>query len=138
MEYGWLDATIFVHALFENDPHMPRCRRILHTLEDGSGEGRLDLITIHELTYALPRARSRTFQVREDIFRYLVRFIALDAVRVEDKEGLIRTLRLWVERGIKFGDARLLGLAERAQMPVCTVNERDFPGVRNSYISSGG
>ncbi len=137
MQHGWLDATIFVHALFENDPHMPRCRKILRALEDGRGEGWFDPVTIHELTYALPKARPQTFRTRDDVFHYLSRVLALDAVRAHDKESLIRSLRLWVDQRGKFGDARLIVLAERSGMPVCTVNERDFPGVRNTYLTPG-
>ncbi len=136
VHYGWLDATIFVHALFDNDPHMPQCRKILRALEEGQGEGWLDPVTIHELTYALPRARPRSFRTRGDVFQYLTRFLALDSVRAQDKENLIRSLQLWVERGGKFGDARLVALAEQAGMPVCTVNQRDFPGIENSYPGS--
>jgi predicted nucleic acid-binding protein len=132
VQYGWLDATIFIHALFEQDPHMPRCRRILHGLEDGRAQGWVDPVTIHELTYALPRARPREFRTREDVFQYISRFLVLDTVKADDKDGLIQALRLWVDRGVKFGDARLTAQAERRRMPVCTVNERDFSRVRNT------
>jgi predicted nucleic acid-binding protein len=133
MQFGWLDATVFIHALFENDPHMQRCRQILRTLERGGGQGWVDPVTIHELTYALPRVRPESFRSREDVFGYLTRFLALDSIHADDKEALISSLRLWVERGVKFGDARLLALAQQRGAPVCTVNQRDFGGVENSY-----
>lgn len=135
MRYGWLDATIFIHVLFERDPHMPRCRRILQGLEEADGEGWLDPVTIHELTYALSRALPRRFPSREDVVRYLLRFLALEAVKGDDKEGMIRALRLWGDRGIRFGDARLIALAQRSGAPVCSVNERDFAGIENTYRS---
>lgn len=135
MQYGWLDATIFIHVLFERDPHMPRCRRILRRLEGGDAEGWVDPITIHELTYALPRALPQQFRAKGDVVRYLLRFLALDTVKVDDKEGLVRALRLWEDHGIRFGDARLIAQAERTGTPVCSVNERDFSGVENTYQS---
>lgn len=135
MRYGWLDATVFIHALFENDPHMPRCRRILRGLEEAGAEGWLDPVTIHELTYALPRALPRQFGAREDVVRYLLRFLAVDTIKGDDKEGLIRALRLWGDHGIRFGDARLIVQAERTGTPVCSVNERDFSGIENTYRS---
>ncbi len=137
MRYGWLDATLFIHALFENDPHMPRCRRILRGLEASDAEGWLDPVTIHELTYALPRALPRRFQSRNDLVRYVLRFLALDTVKGDDKEGLIRALQIWGDRGIKFGNARLIAQAERTGVPVCSVNERDFTGVENTYDGEG-
>lgn len=136
MQYGWLDATIFIHALFERDPHMPRCRRILRRLEEADAEGWVDPVTIHELTYALPRALPRQFGAKDDVVRYLLRFLGLDTVKVDDKEGLVRALRLWGDRRIRFGDARLIAQAERTGTPVCSVNERDFSGVENTYRSA--
>ena len=34
-ELGYLDTNLFVHALYPNDPHYPRCRTILTALAEG-------------------------------------------------------------------------------------------------------
>lgn len=132
-QFGWLDANLFIHALFENDPHMPRCREILGALEEGTGEGWIDPVTVHELTYALPRARPDTFRSRMDTFDYLVRFLVLETVQAVGKEVLIAALRRWADSGVRFGDARLAVLAEHGGRTVCTVNRRDFEGIANTF-----
>lgn len=131
--FGWLDANLFIHALFENDPHMPRCREILAALEEGAGEGWIDPVTVHELTYALPRVRPDTFRSRMDTFNYLVRFLVLETVHAHEKEVLVGALRRWAGSGLRFGDARLAALAEHGGRPVCTVNRRDFEGITNTF-----
>lgn len=112
---------------------MPGCRKILFALERGESEGWIDAVTIHELTYALPRARPKSFRTRDDVYQYLVRFLALDAVHADDKESVIAALQWWRERTGSFGDARLVALARSRRMGVCTVNEGDFVDIRNTY-----
>ncbi len=34
---GYLDTNLFVHALYPNDPHYPRCRALLAALADRCG-----------------------------------------------------------------------------------------------------
>ena len=34
---GYLDTNLFVHALYPNDPHYPRCRALLAALVEGCG-----------------------------------------------------------------------------------------------------
>jgi hypothetical protein len=33
---GYLDTNLFVHALYPNDPHYPRCRALLAALAAGA------------------------------------------------------------------------------------------------------
>ena len=131
--YGWLDAKIFVHALFLGDPQGARCRSVLGRLLDGTGEGFVGAVTVHELTYVLPRVLPEKFSSREDVCDYLLGYLTCDAVLCDGKPSLIEALRLWAAAGGRFGDARILALAQSRGMPVCTVNEGDFPGVRNAY-----
>lgn len=128
-QLGWLDANVFVHPLFDNDPHKARCEKILQSLLDGSAEGWVDPVTVHELTYALPRALPQAFATRRDVADYLIGFLVLDTVLCDDKDALLDALQLWVEHSARFGDCRLLALARSRGMAICTVNARDFPGV---------
>lgn len=134
LQLGWLDANVFIHPLFENDPHRDRCERILRILKAGEGEGWIDPVTVHELTYALQRARPETFGGPQDVFSYLSPLLALGTVYMDDKEAALTALRRWSRHGGRFGDARILALARTRGMPVCSVNARDFPGVRNTYL----
>lgn len=132
-QFGWLDTTIFVHALFQNDPHRQRCLDILQRLEKGEAEAWIDDIVIHELTYVLPRALPRAFTDRAAVAEYLLAFLALDNIRAMHKDVLVETLQHWSAHGVSFADARLAVLARRHQLPVCTVNKRDFMDVKQSF-----
>lgn len=131
-QFGWLDANIFVHPLFANDPNAARCRAVLEALLTGTGEGWIDPVTLHELTYVLPRAIPERFQTRQDVFDYLMGFLTCDTVSCDDKESLIQGLRIWLQHGMRFADARLLALAKARDMAVYTVNSKEFPGAANS------
>lgn len=131
--FGWLDTTIFVHALFQNDPHRQRCVHILQAVEKGEAEAWIDDIVIHELTCVLPRALPEAFTDRGAVAEYLLGFLALDNIRAMHKDILIETLQHWSAHGIGFAGARLAVLARRYQFPVCTVNERDFMDVEHSF-----
>lgn len=132
-QYGWLDANLFIHALFLSDPRGSRCRNVLGHLLDGTGEGWLDPVSLHELTYALPWALPDTFARRQDVYDYSMGYLTCETVLCDDKPSLIEALRLWVATGGRFGEARILALDQSRGNPVCTFNGRDFPTVRNAY-----
>lgn len=132
-QFGWLDATIFIHALFTNDPHRRRCLHILHALENGDGEAWIDDVVVHELTYVLPRALPRAFGDRTAVAEYVLGFLTLDTVHAVNKKMLIETLHWWSSTDVSFADARLTVLARAHRLPVCTVNQRDFQDVENSF-----
>lgn len=131
--FGWLDATVFVHALFVNDPHRPRCIEVLESLESGEGEGWIDAIVVHELTYVLPRALPKKFSNRAAVAEYLLSFLALRNLHANNKDALIATLQRWSVSQVAFADARLLTLGEAHSLPICTVNKRDFPDIPNTF-----
>ncbi len=99
-----------------------------------SGEGYLDPVTVHELTYALQHVRPDPFSDRKEVFRYLSVFISLDSVQVADKNTLLAGLWYWAAGKVdRFGDGRLRALAEDQDVPVCSVNRKHFTGVNNTY-----
>lgn len=132
-QFGWLDATIFVHALFANDPHRKRCIEILEALESGEGEGWIDVVVVHELTYVLPRALPKVFNSRSAVAEYLLSFLTLGTVHSPDMDVIVASLQRWSSSQVGFADARLLTLAESGGLPVCTVNKRDFPSAHNTF-----
>lgn len=131
--FGWLDATVFIHVLFSNDPHRARCQTILEAIESGSGEGWIDPVVIHELTYVLPRFLPDRFGKRIAVAEYLLSFLTLDSLHSTERDLLIATLQIWSSGSIGFADARLTALAHSTSMTVCSVNQRDFPNVPNSF-----
>lgn len=137
VQLGWLDANIFIHPLFEGDPHCHRCRQILRWLKEGRAEGWVDPVTVHELTYALRRARPDAFPTPHAVFSYLAPILALDAVHMDDKNAALSALHYWASSGGTFDDARIAVLARSRGMPVCSVNARDFPGIPNTFSGPG-
>mgnify|MGYP001465436503 CR=1 FL=1 len=131
MQLGWLDTNIFLHSLFHNDPQYGRCREILAALEDGSAEGWIDPVIVHELTYALPRHPS--FSSRQAIQGYIRNVLLTAAIHADDKEGLIEAVALWDAYGIGFADSWLRILAGRRRLPVCSANRRHFVDVGNTF-----
>jgi len=133
-ELGWLDTNIFVHTLFTNDIHHHRCRAILQALQAGRAGGWIDVLIVHELTYVLGRLPQ--FTSRGDVHQYIRSILSLITVQAEDKDALLTTLALWATENIGFADARLIVLAQRNGLPVCTVNRRDFAAVGNSFVTA--
>jgi len=77
-QLGWLDANVFIHPLFEHDPHRPRCEELLRMVYRREAEAWVHPVTVHELTYALPRVRPDTMRRRDDVLAYLGPILALD------------------------------------------------------------
>lgn len=131
-QLGWLDANLFIHPLFQNDPHARPCREIFRAIESGAAEAWLDPVTVHELTYALqkiPQFRDN----RQAIADYLLPVLLQEGIQMHDKPAAVSALRRWLQGG-RFGDARIAGLAETSGLPVCTVNDRDFAGFSNTFL----
>lgn len=130
-QFGRLDTNIFVHALFPRDTQYARCRAIIAALGDGSGEGWLDPLVVHELTYVLLRVRQ--FRDRAAIGIYLRDLLRMPGLQTAQRSLLLTALARWATRGGGFVDAWLATLALGDGQPVCTANARDFPDVRNTF-----
>lgn len=130
-ELGYLDTNLFVHALYPNDPHYPRCRALLTALAEGEATGWLDAIVVYELTFVL--GRRRRFPDRQAIARYVGGIIETPGVVAADKGLLLVALERWVAQGIGFADAWLFACSAAANVAVCSANARDFQDVPNTY-----
>lgn len=134
-QLGWLDTNIFVHALHLGDPHRERCLGILRSLAEGNAEAWIDPVVAAELTYVLPRRSGLRTAV--EVRDYLLDVIRLESVHADDKEALIGAVLRWERTHVDFADAWLTALCQQRDMPVCSVNRRDFLSVRNTYRWSG-
>jgi predicted nucleic acid-binding protein len=130
-DLGYLDTNLFVHALYPNDPHYPRCRAILSTLADDQAVGWLDAIVVYELTFIL--ARRRRFPDRQAIARYVRGIIEAPGVMAPDKQALLTALDRWVAQGVGFADAWLFARSVTDSVSICSANSRDFGGVQNTF-----
>jgi predicted nucleic acid-binding protein len=129
---GYLDTNLFVHALYPNDPHYPRCRALLAGLAAGTATGWLDVVVVYELTFIL--ARRRRFPDRPAIERYLRGILAAPGVQADDRATVLAALSRWATHGVSFADAWLLTRAQATGQPICSVNDRDF-GVPNTFLA---
>jgi predicted nucleic acid-binding protein len=135
VQLGLLDANIFVHPLYAHDPHAPRCQALIDAIERGDAEGWIDVMVIHELTYALRRAPG--FADRSSIQVYIDKILAMPQLLADDKDALIAATERWAAAGVGFIDAWLATLADRRALPVCLVNGRDFQaGLDNTYTTA--
>jgi predicted nucleic acid-binding protein len=128
---GYLDTILFVHALYPNDSHYPRCRALLAGLATGTATGWLDVVVVYKLTFIL--ARRRRFPDRPAIERYLRGLLAAPGVQVDDRPALLAALGRWATRGVGFADAWLLTRAQATGLPRCSVNDRVFDGAPNTF-----
>ena len=130
-QLGYLDTNLFVHALFPRDPQHPRCQAIVTALGQGTVEGWIDPLVIHELTYVL--LRLRPFPDRAAVEVYLRDLLRYPGVQAPQRPLLLAALSRWASRGGGFVDAWLATLALTDGQPVCSANVRDFPDVDNTF-----
>lgn len=130
-DLGYLDTNLFVHALYPNDPHYPRCRAILTALADEQATGWLDVVVVYELTFIL--ARRRRFPDRQAIARYIRGIVEAPGVMVVDKQMLLTALYRWAMQSVGFADAWLFTRSLMEGRAICSANSRDFGGVPNTY-----
>ncbi|HEX6989598.1 MAG TPA: hypothetical protein VF282_09020 [Bacillota bacterium] len=130
-DLGWLDAALFVHV-FYRDRETTRCEAILDALLNGRAAGRIDPITLHELTYALIHRFSGN---RRHVAEFVTGLLSLDNVFVPDREIYLKALRLWGNGEVgRFGDAIIMVRSLTDHVPVCSP-DRHFAGLANSYAT---
>jgi predicted nucleic acid-binding protein len=125
VQLGWLDTNIFIHSLFPADSQYARCQEILRALDADLAEGWLDVLILHELTYNL--LRLRLLADRRDAAAYIQGILRHDNIRADDKLALVDAVGRWGDHGVGFADVWLAALAARRSLPICSVNEHDFP-----------
>jgi predicted nucleic acid-binding protein len=129
---GWIDTDIIVRALFPGDPHHPRCVALLQAMERDAAEGWIEPTVVHEMTYVL--GRLPTFSTRAAVHAYVRSILLLPGLRADDKTDLIEAVDHWAAGSAGFVDAWLATLASRRNLPVCSINARDFPDTPNSFF----
>jgi predicted nucleic acid-binding protein len=110
-----------IHALTRDEPGED-CRAFLRRVQSGDQEVVLTAMVAHEFTYAVSRYAKQ--MSREDIGEYLVSFMTLPAVVLDD-DFLFDAVRVWANTpSLGFVDAYLGVRAERDHVPVFTKNIR--------------
>ncbi len=123
MNEGLVDTNVFVHALLV-DEGSAKCRAFLDGVRDGSISVEVHPLVVHELTYNF--MRFRVFADRRVIAEYIRSVLQWPGI-VSDVTVLDRALDRWGgEQRVAFVDAFLIELALRDNLPVYTMNRRDF------------
>jgi len=123
---GIVDTNVFIHA-HTSDRHSAECRRFLAALESGRVRARLEPITLHELSYALPHYIKD--MTRRDVAEYLLVVLQWPGLEGE-KEVMVDAVSTWLESlSIGFAGAYLTARAKALDCPVYTKNLRDFAGL---------
>lgn len=123
MPVGLIDTNIFLHAQ-SRDALAGECLAFLASIERGDIKVRLEVVVLHELSYALPRLR-RDLN-RPEVAEYLLAVLAWPGV-TGDTAAMIHAVRRWRDQeGISFVDAYLASLARRDGCAVYTKNLSDF------------
>jgi predicted nucleic acid-binding protein len=122
-QVGWLDTNLFVHA-YQDDDRSAACRALICGLEDGSVEGWLHPLVLHELSYVL---RNLLRWDRRKIADLLLALVLAPGVRVAgDAAVLADGILRWRDSGTAFADAFLAAEAVAAGLPVCSANSGDI------------
>lgn len=124
MSEGLLDTNVFIHA-YMLDQHSEECRRFLAAVARGEVQAWLEVLVVHELTYAFPRVIKQF--TRESLADLLLNLINWPGILCREKEVLVETLTRWKSStGLSFVDAYLAASAGRSDMPVYTKNMREL------------
>ena len=120
---GLLDTNVLIYAL-TRDAQGDDCRAFLQRVQSGELHVVLTGMVVHEFAYAVGRYVKQ--MSRADIGDYLISFMALPAVELDD-ESLIDAVRIWSRTpGLGFVDAHLAVRGSRENIPVFTKNVRHF------------
>lgn len=119
----FIDTNVFIHAV-TGDAHADECSAVLQALEQGTLRVRLELIVIHELTYALPRFAKQ--MTRTDVADLVLEILGWPGI-VADRAVLVDVVRRWRNApGLSFADAYLSEVSLRSGVEVYSNNVREL------------
>lgn len=120
---GLLDTTVLIHSL-TNDEWSQAAVGLLEQIETGHRRVYVDAVVVHEMTYVYPRYRKGAS--REEIALSIDTLLEWPGV-VGPKATLRAAVARWrADSALGFVDAYLGVRAEMDQLPVYTVNRKDF------------
>lgn len=130
MTLPFLDANVILrHLLGDHDELSRRATEVLATVERGELRVRVPDSVIAEVVFTLGRHYGKSKAV---IYDGLIPLLQLSGVVVDDWERSKRTLDIYVERNIPFGDAQIVGRMESERSSEVISFDRDFdriPGI---------
>jgi len=123
MTTAWLDTNVVIRFLTRNPSDMAeRADRLFAKAEAGEIAFRLTPIVVAEIVWVLG---SRYAHQPNEIATALSAFLRADGILADERDGLLESLDVMVERRVSFPDAYVAVSARRAEEPVCTFDS-DF------------
>ena len=118
MTTAWLDTNVVIRFLTRNPSDMAeRADRLFAKAEAGEIAFRLTPIVVAEIVWVLG---SRYAHQPNEIATALSAFLRADGILADERDGLLESLDVMVERRVSFPDAYVAVSARRAEEPVCT------------------
>ena len=123
MTTAWLDTNVVVRFLTRDPaPQAARADRLLAKAQAGEIALRLTPIIVAEIVWTLA---SRYKLGPDRIAAALSAFLRSDGILADERDGLLESLDVMVERRVSFPDAYVAVSARRAEEPVCSF-DADF------------
>ena len=123
MTTAWLDTNVVVRFLTRDPSALAdRADRLLAKAQAGEIALRLTPVVVAEIVWVLA---SRYGHRPDSIAAALSAFLRADGILADERDGLLESLDVMVERRVSFPDAYVAVSARRAEEPVCTFDS-DF------------
>ena len=120
---GLFDTSAFLHSLYDN-PWRASAEALLRDIAAGGTHVEIDPLVVHELTYAY--VRHRPGATRSEVVVVIDELLSWRGV-MEPKDVIRMALARWEsDLALSFVDAYLGVRSELENLPVYTVNRKDF------------
>jgi predicted nucleic acid-binding protein len=122
MNEALVDTNVFIHA-HANDRHTQECRAFLGALQSGRYSAALEVVVVHELSYAWKHYFKEAS--RRDIAEYLRSVLSWPGI-IADKPLLFGALNRWQHSRLGFVDCVLAQQATATSKMIYAKNVRDL------------
>lgn len=133
MYKGIIDTSVLLRFLTSNSiEKKEKFKRLIKDAEKEKSILFIPLMVVIELVYVL----EKIYKLPKDEVREKVESLeALSVVEIESEEVILEALRIYIEEGLKFGDAMILAKSRTSGIkPVYTFDKKDFKNFSDAHI----
>ncbi len=133
MYKGIIDTSVLLRFLTSDSiEKKEKFKRLVKDADKEKSILFIPLIVVIELVYVL----EKIYRLPKDDVREKVESLeALSVVEVESEDVVLEALRIYVEEGLKFGDAMILAKSRTSGIkPVYTFDKKDFKKFSDAHI----
>ncbi len=133
MYKGIIDTSVLLRFLTSNS--LEKKEKFKRLIKDADKEKSIlfiPLMVVIELVYVLEKIYKLP---KEDVREKVESLEALSVVEVESEDVVLEALRIYIEEGLKFGDAMILAKSRTSGIkPVYTFDKKDFKKFSDAYV----